>query len=119
MIRVRINTLHRIQNDKQIGTQHMPSAQLFSRNNLVSTATGRHHACSLCRLFVFLENLFDIFDVVFATEKYGRSLVDGLGNNIEDVHGACCCFSSGLLDDVRHWNAFIEQTQLSTHCMTK
>jgi len=63
---------------------------------------------------VFLKNLHNVVDVIPAAHVYRRSLMDGLGNDVQYIHGTSGGLASSLLNDVSHRNAFIEQTQLFT-----
>jgi len=65
-------------------------------------------------LLMLLKYLQNIFNVILAAEKYGRSLVDAFRNNIQYIHGTSCSLSSSLFNDISHRNAFIQQTQLFT-----
>lgn len=81
------------------------------KTEIKQQSNDKKHANSL---FIFLKYLDNVIYVVSAAKKYGCSLMDALGNNVQYVHRTSCSLASSLLDDVSHRNAFVQQTQLST-----
>ena len=54
----------------------------------------------------------DVLDVVLGAQEDGRALVDRLGRDVEDGHGARGGQPARLLNDVRHGVALVQQPQL-------
>lgn len=74
---------------------------------------GSNHNRNLL-FFLFLDKGQVLLHIIWRARHKGRSLVQSLGNNIQDALGACRGDASGLLDQEGYGVTLVQQPQLES-----